>query len=356
MDNSEFKRVLYDRLAQLDVFYTHGPEEVSVRCPFCGDSRRNYRSAHFYIKISSDDKVPILYNCFRSECGESGVLNSSILRELDIRDLEVFSGLTRYNKRATKVANAIMGVKDNNFNLRIPSPDESNPNNIAKRDYINSRLGLNLTFEDLVQKKVIFSLVDLLKYNEIQNLTVNRKRGIALQQHYIGFMSMRNEFITFRNLTNEGDRYYIYSVYKNIDNSRKMYAIPSQVDLLSNETITINIAEGVIDILGIYYHVFDQDETNNLFVAVNGAAFKSAIRYFIQLGIVGNVIINIFADQGESESNYSRIVKDIGPWVQEINLYYNTKAKDYGVPKNMIKLQKRKIPKFEEYKKKYSKR
>ena len=196
------------------------------------------------------------------------------------------------------------------------------------------------TDEELQKLKVVFSLEQLLSINKIDQITTTNIRANLLNDDYVGFLSVRNEFVIFRDITNKNKlRYDKYSVVPSIDNTRKFYTIPNQIDMLSNEPIYINLAEGTFDILGIYYHIKNQNLKNQVYAAVCGAAYTSVIKYFISLGLVGdNININIFSDADKDYYWYSKMIKELSPFVNSINIYYNTKEKDYGVHKDQIDL------------------
>ena len=61
------------------------------------------------------------------------------------------------------------------------------------------------------------------------------------------------------------------------------------------------------------------------------------------MGITCNVDINIFSDADRGPGFYKKLYKELNPWVNNINLYYNRKSKDYGVTKNEIELIKKRI-------------
>ena len=107
MSNREFKMELYNRLLENPSVkrVSGNNSQLYTRCPFCGDSSRDSLAKHFYIKIDIDnDDIPIMYNCFRASCAQSGIMTSDVLRMLDIYDLEMSSSLSRYNKKATAQA------------------------------------------------------------------------------------------------------------------------------------------------------------------------------------------------------------------------------------------------------------
>lgn len=343
MDSIEFKTALWDRLMELPVRKKHNSQQLSIRCPFCGDSRKNPKSTHFYIKINFKEDEPVVFNCFK--CDTSGIMNPSVLRTIGINDLDINSSLLSYNKKAMRGMKRQLGVTDNNFNFKIPVADPNNERNIVKKDYLDERLGIKTTFEELANLRVIFRFIDFLKINEIDTITTSKQKAIMLNNDYMGFLTTRQEFINFRQVytENKGKRYEKYSIFSNIDNTRKFYTIPNEVDLLSPKKFTINIAEGVFDILGIYYHIYEKENKNMIYTAACGSGFTSVIKYFIKMGVFNNVDINIFSDEDHPPAFYKKLVKEIQPWVDTINLYYNERYKDYGVAKNKIKIIRKKI-------------
>ena len=54
-----------------------------------------------------------------------------------------------------------------------------------------------------------------------------------------------------------------------------------------------------------------------------------------------NIVINIFSDSDHDKYFYQNMMNELSPWVEKINLYYNSIGKDYGVPKDKISLIKR---------------
>lgn len=341
MDLQELKLQLWDELSQLDVFREVNYRQIVIRCPFCGDSRKP-DSAHFYVKIDMEKEEPVLFNCFL--CAESGILTPSVLRSLGIHNLSLSSNMIRYNKQALKNFNRKVGITDNDFHFKIPKPDENDERNIWKKKYIESRLGVRFSFDELVDMRTIFSLGQFLRVNHIDRLTLKKDQALTLNSDYVGFLTTRNEFINFRNTVDNGNKRYIkYNIYQNLDNTRKFYTIPNDIDLLTTKKIKINIAEGVFDIWGIYLHEFAREKDNMIYSAVCGSGFISVLKYFIQSGVIGNVDVNIFSDENHQPYFYKKMIEELSPWVDNFTLYYNTKYSDYGIPKDKFKLMKKRI-------------
>lgn len=339
MEEYKFKQEVEYRLLQLPYAHRINANQIACRCALCGDSKKDKRKTRFYIQTNLNNDNPILYNCFN--CGASGILTPSILRSFEINDLKLNSDLIVFNKQAQKRFNKIYNIKDNKNGYKVPIGRKGTIDEIKKK-YLEDRLGLSFTFEELQQLKVIFSLEQFLIHNKIEEVTTNSERANLLNNDYVGFLTIRNEFIIYRDITNNNKlRYDKYSIIKSFDNTRKFYTIPNNIDLLTDETIHINLAEGTFDILGIFYHVKNQKIKNQIYAAVCGSAYTSVIKYFLSLGLVGdNIIINIYSDADKDYYWYKKMIEELSPFVKEINLFYNTKSKDYGVPKNEIELVK----------------
>ena len=194
MDNLEFKRKLRNKLLTLESCREVDNEELNMRCVFCGDSKTDKNKRRLYIKISPNDNLPVLYNCFN--CNASGVLTPSVLRTMSINDLSINSDLIRYNKSSTKKFNKMAGITDNNFRFEIPRPKNTEENRI-KKAYLESRLGIKLSVDELIKLKCVFSLKDFMKHNSIEKYTCKDGFAYYLDKDYVGFMTVNNEFIIF---------------------------------------------------------------------------------------------------------------------------------------------------------------
>lgn len=314
--------------------------QIMIRCPFCGDSVKHHDSTHFGILVDPNDKSPILFHCFR--CNIGGVMDQRTLRMIGSFDLELNNAVYSYNTKAIKNSGKSHLLKSSKVDLKIPEVIV-NERSLRKHEYIEKRLGLKLDMQELADKKVIYNFGNLLSDNNIRNITCSTELASKLQNEYVGFLSARNEFINFRNTGKEGMRWFIYNVMGRLDNTRKFYIMPNKIDIFSRDIVTINICEGAFDALGIYYHVFDRESDNMLYVAVCGAGFLSVLKYIISMGLTCNVDINIFSDADRAPYFYKNIKKELSPWVNSINLYYNSKSKDYGVTRDEINLVKKRI-------------
>jgi hypothetical protein len=81
-----------------------------------------------------------------------------------------------------------------------------------------------------------------------------------------------------------------------------------------------------------------------IYSAVCGSGYISVLKYFIQMGIFGNVTINIYSDKDRQPTFYNKLgIDEIKEWVDKINIFYNEKGKDFGVRKDEIKVIRKKL-------------
>lgn len=314
-----------------DAKLVSGGREIVMRCRFCGDSS-DLSHKHFYIGLGYDNK-PILFNCFK--CGESGILTPNILREIGLVDYSIAEKTVQFNKHTSTNNNKL------NTNAEIYYISNSFIRNDSvsykKRDYINSRLGLNLSFNEMIANKIVLNLFDLLNRNRIP-YNDNNGRVSELDQHFVGFLSEDNNFVIERNVDSKSDiRYYKYNIHGKINTDKRYYILPCNIDLTDPRPINVHIAEGPFDILSIKYNVVNNNE-QNLFIAIGGKAYKNIVRHVLsQMGLF-NVTFHLYVDADIQDYVIWDVVKYVRPFNSDVYIHRNgfQDQKDYGVPKNLI--------------------
>lgn len=340
MTNQEFKLSVLQALKNRKTFFEMTSNfEVRTRCPFCGDSQKNLHTGHLYLRINPNDNYPIVYNCFK--CPAQGILKYNDLELLGVVGDAFKTGMTTLNKTSDKVSAQQNLIQEIRFEYELPTNYS-----YRKIDYIERRLGVHFNDTDLRQMKVITSLKDFLTLNHIGGITCKPNMANYLEANYVGFLSFNNSHILFRDITNKSDiRWYKYPITPLSIGRRIFYTMESSIDLYSQEEITINLAEGVLDTLSICHNLGYRPENNCLNIAVCGKYYNSILKHLYGMGFVGsNITVNIFADNDHTEDTspayYQKILKEYSYFVHRINLFYNIKEKDCGVKKENILLQK----------------
>lgn len=348
-DKTKFIEEFKDTLLQLPYArYAGGEREIAFRCPYCGDSRKHADSTHFYVKVDGlHDDIPPLFNC--KLCNISGILDSESLREIGVFDLKFITSTSRFVKYALSKSKNRRYVSDKKQQFIIPPIKELDEFSARKLNYLNERLGIDLSINDLNRFKILLNLYDGLDFNKVKKLTSSKKVTDILDEDFVGFISMNNEFANLRNMKykeNELDkRYYNYNIFGIFDNTKKMYTIPTKTDVMSVEPIELNISEGAFDILGVYFNVNNQYNENSIYCAACGSGYLNTIRYFIKKGVI-NVNVNIYSDSDKDIDFYKGIKRSLDQLIDnKITVYYNTNKnqKDFGVRSDQITLSRTKI-------------
>lgn len=327
-----FKRNL--RLCNL----TTDKSETLIRCPYCGDSN-NENHAHMYI-----NNIPP-YKYFCQKCSTTGIVDNKFLRDVNLYDPEIVNHVTNSKNKYIKDLNKKYG---NNF-LEIFNkefdllPNDFGKKEIQKLNYINNRLGIKITNEELISKyKIILNIKDFFENNNLEMNKFYKENINKLQNNYVGFLLNDNNMICFRDITGKSEMRYINKkIYsENIFQSRKFYTIGNTIDL-SKETYNIYLTEGIFDILGVFNHIYNCNQQNNdLFISCNGKSYNFVLKYLQSLGIL-NCNIFIYSDNDVPIKKIENLVKY--NYLTKFNgasLYYNTIEKDYGVKKDKIILSK----------------
>lgn len=294
----------------VQVFYPAGLNEYRIRCPFCGDSQKNFKSAHMYLKCSRDETEPIIYHCFK--CNKSGKLNNDFLKLLNIK----------------------VEIDENNFinnrlfNFKNHKIDLSNELIQSSINYIKYRLGDGLTQDDYLKFRIISleNLKEIFKNKRIVNT-------LPTDNDVISFITEDNSTIIMRSLF---DNKYRWRKIELFNDGVQVYTIKTQLDLFTKNEIEIHITEGIFDAISAYKNFRTK---NSIFIAVLGSDYKKGINYCIDKGIIGsNIIIKLYLDQDINENKIKKEIKSLKWIFGEIHFYKNAVDHDLGVTFDKIKL------------------
>lgn len=317
-------------------YQTTNKMEVRVRCPYCGDSKSNPSSAHLYIQM----RPPFKFHCFK--CETSGVLNNQVLRDFGIYDSSIALDISNSNKEynATKGIQKISSFKKINLTNKLFETDATT----LATTYFNNRFNVNLDSEYIRGK--FKAVLDSISFFNDNNLNVNTSYYDFSKS--IGFISSDNSHIVFRDISGLQDKRYsnLSLSPQDEDFASKIYNIKSSIDILQ-DNIKLVITEGIFDIIGVYLHFYKDTpaEENTIFAAACGKSYNAVILNYIRQGFL-NLDIEIYSD-ADVNIEFYRHLKNSSPYLKNMKLtvFYNTLynkdtgfGKDYGVPKNQIKL------------------
>lgn len=307
-----------------------GGNEIACPCPLCGDPRPK-----FYIGPFKDPVKPIQYNCFI--CKEHGYLTQEFLDSLNLT-----KGIDPDVINSNKSSGFKMGYGSNNAFYRMHW-DYINDNELTqyKLRYVNERLGLNFTYQDCIDNKIILNVKDLLDANYITSFTRHPNVVECLNNYFIGFLSRANSSLNMRNIIAGSyaeskldkslqQKYINYKIFNNTPDD-DYYVLPCNVDI--RKPIKLYIAEGPFDVLGIKYNLIKSDD-NCVYVAGKGKAYQTALYWFVSKFIPFNLEVHFFPDKDVDDNMITENLYLYSSFGYKFYIHRNTyrNEKDFGVP------------------------
>lgn len=319
-------------------YQTTNRKEVRVRCPYCGDSKKDKNHAHMYIQM----RPPFVFYC--QKCSTSGVLNQQTLRDLNIFNNDLSLSILEANKSVKNLS----GTHKVSFKKHNPTLTKEETNySVNALNYFNSRYEIGFDNDYIVERfKAITNSHQFFIENNIPVPIDKYRRPLYDFNNSIGFLSSDGSHVIFRDITNQQPkRYYNLNLFDDDrSTSNKIYNIKSGVDMLQDE-INLVMTEGIFDIIGVYEHLYrdkveSEGKNNHIFAAAAGKGYNAVISHYVRMGFL-NLNITIYSD-ADVDPSFFRELKSSSVYIknQPITIYYNTKEKDFGVPRDRISLRK----------------
>ena len=295
-------------------FQKVSPYQYRTKCPLCGDSPKP-TSGHLYLKCSDDPNEPILYFCFL--CNKSGRVNKALLEKMNVEVSEMDQ---------EKIFNRIPSIAKVKGELELGYPDITS----LQFKYIVNRLGNGFTIDDLKRFRIVWDMSSLHPY--ISN--IGTRNTLPSNLDSISFLSTNNSVLLTRFFSDENPRWRKTTLMQS--EGRSFYTIKTDLDLFTKDTITVNIGEGVFDVLSAYKN-FNNDPS--VYISPLGSDYVSAVDYAIAKGIMGdNVVFKIYLDADIDERQIKFYLKKYSWIATKIILIKNIKAHDVGVTVDKIQL------------------
>jgi hypothetical protein len=277
-------------------------------CPHCGDNR-----SHVYAWINETNDEPARYYCHK--CNESHAVGNVFLEHYGLTHIKI----PRFRNRRIINPNQVKEIK-----LDI---DISDTTTIAACDYIQSRVGSYPTIEDLEKFRFIQNPVYYIREFLDNKVKLSPDRHWFQLNHGGMIGRYKNDDVEIR---------WLNLKPKTIQ-GKGIYQMKGGVDTI--KPINVIIAEGVMDVIGLYYN-YERD--NNMYLAVLGSNYVTGLQHLLNIGIFGNhVNVRIFKDQGvtvkEIESKIDLCLIEL---FGKIEIFRNVKAKDYGVTPQKLVIEK----------------
>lgn len=317
------KRILDEIEAHAECFKPVSPIRYRFRCPICGDSPKNLRDSHCYIKCSNDDSEPILYRCFL--CNAKGMVNAYFLKKLGVKNPD------QVLKMDQKWYHRIPSIKNTDINIITSRPMMDSP----QVRYIHERLGEGFTEEDFDRFKIIWNFDSIRPFIRDQRT----RNTLPCNVDSISFLADDRSCLLTRTFQKDGP-WRKTKILSTDDTS--FYTIKSSFNLFTEKEITVNIAEGIFDILSVYKNFNDGEYS--AYIATLGSDYINGVQYAIAKGFVGkNIVVKIYMDNDQSMTGLKQKLKSYRWLFRSIILIQNARSKDVGVPIDQIMLLSRKI-------------
>ena len=178
--------------------------------------------------------------------------------------------------------------------------------------------------------------------NRIQQYTRHPNIVQQLNDNFVGFLSLDNNFVNMRRLCREGvvydsidKRYINYNIHGKKDNTEKMYVMPTVLDLTIPRKVNIHVAEGPFDILSIRYNLRQNESDFSIFAAVTGSGYRGLVMHLINTFKIFYFDLHVYPDNDKfgdtrmvEELNY--LISPYGATLYEHRNIYPGE-KDFGV-------------------------
>jgi len=280
-------------------------------CPFCGDTR-----GKMYVSINLSNDDPVLYHCFI--CNASGVMNKEFLEYFDLGD-SIMIPKQSYRKKldVSQVSTIVNQVSCN---------EQDDLTNVSS--YIQSRVDVIPTLQELQTFQYVgnpFQYTKEYLEPEIQSDYYLKRRA---------WFKLTNGNMIGRTY-NDSDKMRWLRYHTKNCTGKGLYTMKEPLDLY--RPINILIAEGVMDVIGLYYHY---PIPNSFHIAVLGKEYQQGIQHVLNMGIFGSSIhIKIFKD-ADVDLNRIRIHSNLVKLFKSIEIYQNAIDHDYGVSSDHVEIVK----------------
>ena len=336
MDKEELKQFLLNNLPLARE--AKSGEQIVCQCAVCSTPDTK---GHCYIGPFDDSDSPIMYNCFRCDPTEErrkGVVNQEFLNRYQLW----MTGDYGNNPNRSYIKKKRIG---NRQVLDIANSIEDTRENRLKLQYINKRLGLQLTYQDLVGLKIFLNLQYLLNSNNIHRYSRDASIIQLLGSNFLGVLGVNNNMLSLRRLIETGlpnvvnKKYINYVVTDKID-AEKFYMMPNSVDMM--KPVHIHIAEGFFDILGIFFNVMNCNTEQNLYIAGFGKSYEESLKFLVCNFPMLYTVVHLYPDLDVTDYVVRGICNNIQPVVNELYVHRNIyrgegkQEKDFGVPREKI--------------------
>lgn len=307
----QFKEKVYQTLSELGMRKTTTINQYRCQyCHICNDSKW-----HLYLKIDTTQASPMVYYC--QKCKNGGVVGKSFL---DYYNIDVRIPRISFRRKIETSREIAMNTD--------MLTQEMNLEEVCR--YIELRVGHYPTFDELKSFQYVGE-----PERYVQEYFGDNKYSISAKQLKNRFWFRMNNGGIIGRWYNDNTKYRWIKYKTNIVDERGLYNIKKQIDLY--QPIVVCIAEGVMDVIGLYYNYH---QNNPYYLACLGCEYEACVRYLVSMGLFGeSVHIKIFKDSNIDIRDI-KINPNLKQLFGKIEIYSNECAGDYGVLPDQLEIQR----------------
>jgi len=310
-----------DILKKCDIYVKENSKNFICKCPYCGDHKDKHKQGHCY--VSKDDNIPV---CHCWLCN-----NSTTITKL------LFDLTGDNHSNLIIVENNKNYVRKNTTFKEFKVPELNSMDFPLKSLYMRRR-----TFGKLQLNEIPNLVFDIREFFRINGLNmsdyVHPFEEQHIQDNMVGFLSKRSTILYCRAISDK-----VQIKFKKIALQQDLDSVGLDYYCIDNQIVNSNIlvlSEGNFDILGCYS--LDTLNLNDKCRAYcSGCTFsyeellKSAC---LDFGIY-RADVYVLSDSDKNKYHYKKFLDNIKPYVNSINIYYNSMGKDFGnFPQCAVKL------------------
>lgn len=295
-------------LLNTGIFRHRNSFEYSCQCPYCGDNK-----GHCYVKIDTTDDSPVVFKCFK--CVESGIFGNKFIEFFNL-DLKIPKNKCGNKKIIKKGGVSVVVIDDI---LKESDHTEKVCN------YILGRVGHYPSFDELKMFQYVGNPIQYTReyLGGCDNNRIFNNRF---------WFKLTNGNIAGRWKNDETDFRWMRMKSNNVC-GKGLYSMKKGFN--PNEELNICIAEGVLDVIGLYYNYSVE---NSIYIATMGKDYESGLDYVIDKGLYGkSVNVKIFKDPDVEFIKLDKLKQKL---FNRIEIYGNILGYDYGVKPDKLEIRK----------------
>lgn len=298
-------------LKKCDIYVKENSKNFVCCCPYCGDHKDKHKKGHLY--VSKDDNIPV---CHCWLCNDSWTI-SRLLTDLTgdkHTDLIVPVNNKNYVRKSKS--------KINEFKIPVLNPLEFP----LKSLYMRRRTFNKMDIMDI--QNLVFDIRDFFRINNLRmGDYVLPFEEEYIQDNMVGFLSKRNSIL------------YCRSISDNVPIKFKKITLQKDIEgldyyCLDNNNLDSNIvvlSEGNFDILGCYsLDTLNLKNVARAYCAGCTFSYEQLLKSVcLDFGIY-KANVYILSDSDKNEYHYRNFIKNTKPFINQLNIYYNSLGKDFG--------------------------